>query len=214
VKTVIDAKILRVVAPECANTGIWIEPIQRTMDIFHISENADRVAAFLAHVAVESAGFNRVRENLNYTTPQRICEVWPKRFPTVESALPYVRNPDGLANFVYSNRLGNGSAQSNDGWNFRGGGLIMTTGRANFSVLESMLALPFTQKPELLTIPVNAAMAAGYFWDSHSLNQIADATAGVSEYNDFLNETEIINGGRMAFKERWNRFVRVRGVLV
>jgi putative chitinase len=209
----VDAKLLRVVAPECYNTGLWVDVLQFAMDEYGITNNADRVAAFLAHVAVESAGFNKVRENLNFTTAERICQVWPTRFPTLESAMPYVRNEMALGNKVYAGRIGNGSEQSGDGYRFRGGGLIQITGRLNYSVLEAALEKPFVHNPDLLARPDNAAMTAAFFWKSHGLNELADAIPGVPEDEDFLRETKIINGGTTGFPDRLARFKRTRAAL-
>lgn len=86
----------------------------------------------LATAKHETGGtFGPVTENLNYTTVKRIRQVWPSRFPSDAHARPYVRNPEGLANFVYNGRLGNRPG-SNDGWSFRGRGLAQVTGRANY----------------------------------------------------------------------------------
>jgi len=49
-------------------------------------------------------------EGLYYKTALHLMAVWPKRFPTEDSAQPYVANPEKLANFVYASRLGNGAA--------------------------------------------------------------------------------------------------------
>ena len=41
--------------------------------------------------------------------------VWPSRFKSVEAAQPYTKNPEALANNVYSDRMGNGDEASGDG---------------------------------------------------------------------------------------------------
>lgn len=90
------------------------------------------VAYPLATAYHETGGtMQPVEEGLYYTSAARIREVWPKRFKTVAAAKPYVRNPQGLANFVYGGR--NGNIASGDGWLYRGRGLSQITGRANYA---------------------------------------------------------------------------------
>jgi putative chitinase len=77
--------------------------------------NDAALAGVLAHIGHETMGFTKFVENMNYTAP-RICQVWPSRFPNVNAAMPYARNPEKLANKVYANRMGNGPPESGDGW--------------------------------------------------------------------------------------------------
>lgn len=92
------------------------------------------VSYALATAHHETGGtFGPVTENLNYTSPERIKQVWPKRFPTVSSAVPYVRRPQQLANKVYSDRKDLGNRGGQDGWDYRGRGLAQITGRANYA---------------------------------------------------------------------------------
>lgn len=91
--------------------------------LFHLS-------AMFGEAYHETGGrMQPVIENLNYSA-KRLTEVWPKRFPTIESAKPYANNPQKLANKVYGDRLGN--VGPNDGWLFRGRGLPQITGRENY----------------------------------------------------------------------------------
>lgn len=71
-----------------------------------------------------------VEENLSYTTAEQLLKTFPKYFGSVETAIPYLRNPRKLANHVYGGRLGND--RINDGWLFRGRGLCQITGRVNY----------------------------------------------------------------------------------
>lgn len=86
-------------------------------------------------------------ENLSYTSAKRIREVWPSRFPTLESAGPFVRNPKGLANKVYNGRLGNREG-TNDGWTYRGRGLVQITGRDNYQRASDRLSLDLVGRPD------------------------------------------------------------------
>jgi len=106
----------------------------------------------LATAHHETGGtFGPVTENLNYTSAARIRQVWPKRFPTLASAEPYVRNPQKLANKVYGDRADLGNTGPDDGWHFRGRGLAQITGRGNYAKWG------LTAKPDdALKLPVAA----------------------------------------------------------
>lgn len=94
----------------------------------------EHLAYILATAKHETGGsFGPTTENLNYTTIKQLRKVWPLRFPTDASAAPYVRNPEGLANFVYGNRADLGNTKPGDGWLFRGRGLAQITGRGNYA---------------------------------------------------------------------------------
>lgn len=116
----------------------------------------------LAQSAEESALFSRLIENLNYTTASRIRTVWPSRFPTLNSAEPYVRQPQKLANFVYNGRMGNRTG-SNDGWERRGHGIIMLTGTDNFRAASRALNIDFMSNPSLAAEFDNAWLVTAWF---------------------------------------------------
>ena len=90
----------------------WEIPLNQVFVKYDIG-TPKRQAAFIGQCAVESANFTRLQENLKYSA-QRLTQVWPSRFPSIEAATPYANNPEKLANFVYAGRMGN--LQDGDGW--------------------------------------------------------------------------------------------------
>ncbi|MCR5875186.1 hypothetical protein LRS10_13895 [Phenylobacterium sp. J426] len=135
-------------------------------------------------------------ENLNYTTAERICAVWPSRFPTVASAAPFVRNAKGLANHVYNGRMGNRPG-SNDGWDFRGRGQAHITGREMYAKLDAELDLggELVRNPDLALRPDISArilvigMIKGLF-TGKSLNTYI---AAIPTTQQFVNARKIVN---------------------
>lgn len=183
-----NVPLLRKICPLSPATAEAFGPaLDAAMAEFEINTTA-RAAAFLAQILHESARLTRFEENLNYSA-QRLMQVWPKRFKTLESATPYARNPEALANFVYSKRMGNGSEASGDGWKFRGQGPIMLTGRDNFRAAGVALGLPLEDRPELARQPVEGSRIAAWLWKQAGCNAPADRS-------DFDGCCDLINMGR------------------
>ncbi len=191
---------LRVVLPMAVGLDVWCPALNAAMRRFEINSTA-RAAAFLAQVAHESNELRHLVENLSYSAP-RLLQVWPRRFPTLETALPYERQPETLANYVYANRLGNGDEASGDGWRFRGRGLLQITGRDNYRAAGLALALTLESEPEQVETPAVAALVAAQFWQSHGLNELADERDGVDADANFETMTVRINGGRVGLDAR------------
>jgi putative chitinase len=117
-------------------------------------------------------------------------------------ALPYERNPEKLANFVYANRMGNGAPESDDGFRYRGRGLIQMTGRGNYTAVSDALKTDFAGKPDLMLEPRHAAMCAAWFWRTRGLNELADDRTDDDDSEDFRQITRVINGGLNGLAER------------
>lgn len=164
-----------------------------------------RKAAFLSQCAHESGYFTRLVENLNYSA-SRLMEIWPKRFPTLDIANQYARNPEKLANFVYSNRLGNGPPNSGDGWKYRGRGLIQLTGKSNYAKCALDLKTNFVNQPELLEKEAGAVQSAMWFWNINHLNNYADK-------EDIKGLTKAINGGYHGLDERIMLYEKAKKIL-
>jgi putative chitinase len=153
-----------------------------------------RVAAFLGQCAQESGGFRDLEENLNYSA-ERLCLVWPNRFPTLQAAEACAAQPEVLANRVYAGRMGNGDAASGDGWRFRGRGLIQITGRSAYLHFAQAMGMSLDQAVAHAGTPAGAADSAVWFWTANELNALADAWS-----IDGL--TRKINGGMAGAAER------------
>lgn len=164
---------------------VFTKPIDEACIRYGIA--GKRKAAFLANCAVESASFTKLQENLFYTTPERILKVFPSRVKTLAEAKRLTRRPQALANVVYSNRLGNGSVASGDGWRYAGKGLFQLTGKENYELAEKALGRPYVAHPELLLQPEDAALTAAWYWQKSGCNEAIDR-------GDFSSVVRRING--------------------
>lgn len=153
---------------------VFAAPLSRACEQFEIITR-ERIAAFIAQLMHESQAFSRLEESLWYTTPERIRQVFSVTVPSIEVARTLTRKPQMLANRVYANKNGNGPESSGDGWKYRGRGLIMTTGRANYANAQRLTGQPLVDRPDLLLAPNNAAMAAAGYWGAANCNRLADA---------------------------------------
>lgn len=180
-------------------------------DIAEANSVTDRrsTSFFLGHAATETAGFTRLEENLFYTTPARLCAVWPSRFKTIKAAEPYVKNPVALANLVYGGRLGNEADGTNDddGWQKRGSGLFQTTGEANFATVQKVTGLPVLEHPEMLRTMPAALEAAAIYWRVNKLGAL------LSRPDAIAATTKLIQGGTGGLTDRTIYINRFLGVL-
>ena len=160
----------------------WAQPFANVMRALHWSDARD-LPNFLAQVLHESGMLQRLEEGLSYSA-ERLTQVWPRRFPTLSSAMPYARNPRALANRVYGGRMGNSAPD--EGWRYRGRGLIQITGRDNYALAEQLTGMRLLDVPELLCEPEPALIASAAWWE-HS---VPDTALG-----DVRRVTRYVNGG-------------------
>lgn len=199
------------VAVKVKDPDKWLPHIIKTCEEFEINTQ-QRIAAFLAQTSHESAGYTMLEENLNYSDVT-MAAVWPARFAVIDPAtkkpkkdekgknIPNAfakalhRKPEAIANAVYSNRMGNGTIESGDGWKHRGMGLKQLTGKDNHKRCGDYLGVDFVTNPEKLLEPEFAARSAGWFWKTNKLNSFADA-------GDIKGMTKVINGGLIGYDQR------------
>lgn len=175
---------------------------------FNITNKLE-LSHLLARLDVESGGFKRLSESLNYS-PEGLLATWPNRF-TKETANKLGRTKEhpadqvAIANLVYGTRMGNelDGTNDNDGYDFRGGGLTQLTGEGmykkflNWGINNKYLA-PTTTMDEIddyVRTKDGALLSAMWFWVDHNCSKYAlnDDVTGVCK---------TINGGTNGLKEQ------------
>lgn len=153
-----------------------------------------RLAHFMGQVTVECQDGTRFSENLSYRNAWRLMRVYETHFPTLASAEPYLGQPQKLADLVYGGRYGNVPG-TDDGWRYRGRGLIQVTFRSNYQGLGLLTGLDLVDNPDLALDPAHALMVAGAFWARAGCNGSADG-------DSVIQVTKRINGGLNALQDR------------
>lgn len=152
-----------------------------------------RLAHFLAQISEECGEGTEMVENMNYTHAQRIMAVWPSRFPTYDSAVPYVGQPRQLGDKVYNGRMGNGLG-TDDGYNFRGRGCLQLTGRSSYADIATKCGLDLVNNPDLASDPANALAVA-------SAEFVANGCLAWCDHDNVVNVSALVNLGHLVADE-------------
>lgn len=185
----------------------WHNALAQLLPDYEIN-TPQRIAAFVAQCAHESANFTTLKENLNYKAAT-LRKIFPKYFPTDAMAQQYANMPnkqEAIANLVYANRMGNGDPASGDGFRYRGRGLIQLTGKENYSWFAASVGITVEEAAEYLETFEGAAQSACWFWETNKLNKWADA-------GDILMLTKRINGGTIGLDDRIKHYKHALHVL-
>lgn len=175
---------LHAIMPWCpeARATLFLPYINSAMQEFGIS-TPERQAAFLAQIAHESGSLKYVRELATGDDYDGRANLGNTRPEAIEIAL---RNDSTPGRF------------------YKGRGLIQITGFDNYGACSKALFSDrgvLTRAPHLLERDDLACRSAAWYWESHSLNDLADA-------GDFERITRVINGGlngqadRVAYHKR------------
>ena len=176
---------------------------QPMLDACGISASPLRMAHFMAQVLHESGGLTVLVENLHYSAA-RLPQVWPTRFRPGGPLDPneYAGDERKLAAVVYGGRMGN--REPEDGFRFRGRGLLQLTGKDNY--LQATLLLQaldgrnpdFAAAPDAVIDPAWCVGVAAAWWAAHGANALADA-------DDLLQLTRLLNGAALGLlqRQRW-----------
>ena len=184
---------------------LWVNHINRALADAGV-KTPEQVAQFIAQVGHESGDFVRMVESLDYK-PDALKRTWPSRYNDWLAAqhgrsLAKAADQRAIANHVYGGRLGN--TGPDDGWNYRGRGLIQVTGKENYRKCGEALNLDLVRRPELLELREVAASSAAWYWRSRGLAALGADVEAV---------TRAINGGTNGLADRIARYQRAVGVI-
>lgn len=163
-----------------------------------------RLAHFLAQVCHETGGLTILVEDLHYRSPERLMAVWPTRFRTRAAALPFVGQPEKLADFVYGGRMGN--VHPGDGFRYRGRGLPQLTGAEAYALIGQAIGVDLLAHPEQAISAQHALSVGIAVWQWKRCDRHADA-------DDIVAVTKAINGGRIGLADRRTWLAKTKAVL-
>jgi putative chitinase len=152
---------------------LFLMPINYTLREFHINTRL-RVAAFMAQITHESGSLHYVEEIADGTAYNNRSDLGNTRPEAIEIA----RLHDIPVGTLY-----------------KGHGLIQITGYDNHWKVGEALGIAAAYEPKLLCKPQYAARSAGWFWNKHGCNYLADQ-------DRFTAITKTINGGLNGQEER------------
>lgn len=153
------------------------------------------IVHMMAQFSHECGEGNELTESLNYK-PAALLSQWPKHFNPAQ-AMAYGRTADHPANLkmigelAYGGRMGNDPPPSEDGYNYRGRGLVQTTGKEGYAALAALTGLDLVSSPELVIDPVHA-LECGVTEFVHYPQMLTHCEA-----DDLLAVSSLINVGHL-----------------
>ena len=160
-----------------------------------------RLAHFMAQISHESGGGTVVVESLDYSAHALLVQ-WPTRFTAAQAqqygrTVGHAADQRRIADLAYGGRMGNAKPPSDDGYDFRGRGLLQITGRDGYLTVGKRCGLDLIHHPDLIVDPAHAlAVAADEFRASGCL-PYCDA-------DDVVSVSGLVNCGKIVAPEKIN----------
>ena len=198
--------------PDTRDVDSVVSVIDEYKDKFGLNTDL-RLGHFLAQVREEvGSEFKVLRENLNYRS-DALRKTFGNRF-TEAQAREYGRgvnsaNQEMIANIAYANRLGNGDADSGDGWKYRGAGCLQITGKGNFEEVQNRCVRYAGKEMDPDTLEGFVVFGFG-FWMQHDLYRLADNGKSDSVVDSI---TAKINYHTHSYANRVAHFKKIKDII-
>lgn len=188
----------RSITPQTGGKADW-NGVRMQLAAQGITDNR-AVANIMAQMQAESRGDATKQENLNYSA-ERLMQVFPNKFSSLADARAVVAGgPEAIGNRIYGGRMGNAA---DEGYLYRGRGLIQLTGKNNYEKYGKMLGIDLVGNPDMASDPVVAQkIAAMYFsqaqargTDLTDIRQVGKAVGYVDHGGGETNKRAGLAGG-------------------
>ena len=195
-------EILKQILQNNPNYHEWFDLLQRFLPLYDVN-TPFRVAAFLANTAHETGNYTILEENLNYSR-SRLLTIFKKYFNEA-NVDKYANKKILIGSRVYANRMGNGSEESQEGYIYRGKGLIQITGKTNTAALSKAINKSLSETCKYLLTKEGALVGSLYYWKTNNINRLADL-------NDIGKVRKAVNGGTIGIEDttlRYNKALKL-----
>jgi putative chitinase len=137
------------------------------------------------------------------TTPLRMAHFLAQIFYEADDLTTTEERASGAE---YEGRADLGNTSPGDGRLYKGRGLIMLTGKANYMAVGQRLGLDLVRSPDLAATPQVALAIACDYWIVHALNALADR-------DNLVQITRVINGGLNGLSDRNTYLARAKAAV-
>jgi putative chitinase len=205
---------LRSLAPNAR--ADYLQTFENADEVFskyRINDNGLRLAHFMAQVLHETGGFKILYESLNYT-PEALIGLFSRTRISVADATKLGRTDQHpaderlIGNTIYGGPWGKanlGNTEPDDGYNFRGTGLLQMTGRGSRTTIGASMGVDLVDNPGNAADPKYLLAIACEEWNEKGCHPLADA-------DDILRITRKINGGTNGLDSRKEWLVKTKAV--
>src|SRR5438270_1894681 len=180
---------------------------------YAINVSGLRLAHFMAQVLHESGGFTIMYESLNYKA-DALISLFSRARISVADAEKYGRTDAHpadqrmIGDTIYGGdwgRINLGNTQPDDGYAFRGTGLLQMTGRGSRTTIGTKLGVDLVNNPDNAADPKYLLSIACEEWNEKGCNPFADK-------DDILTVTKKINGGTNGLDSRKAWLVKTKAI--
>ncbi len=149
---------------------------------FKVANSKQRIAYIIGNMAAETGGFTLLRESMVWKTSSKLAEL-AKGSEATAADLIRRKDWEGVGDWLYGVTAPRDyickwfqNTQPKDGFRFRGGGFLQTTGRYNYRKLGEACGLgtQLEDNPDLIEDPYVSLQTACAQWQQKGLNELAD----------------------------------------